>query len=255
MPSRELALAAVDTECVAGDASTSSGVTTLGSQTAAHGSSVAPDAESAAVVPKVEPPNEVDGVNTDGRLRHDWMTKYEGAAQELIRQDAWYVAILLGLALALIFLTWRGTTFLVLTDGCASCNEVAFKKYSYFFLGGFLGGVLFAIKYLYKVVARGYWNVDRRLWRIFSPFLSGSLALVVGALIDSGVLGLTTKIASGAAYFSYGFITGYFADRAIDKMQEVAETVFGAPGRKDAIKAPAKDARSSEDAVDAPLKA
>ena len=32
------------------------------------------------------------------------------------------------------------------------------------------------------------------------------------------------------------FIAGYFADRAIDKMQEVAETVFGAPGRKDPVK-------------------
>lgn len=241
MPSRELGLATADTESVAGDSSTSAGATTPGPQTPAHGSSVACDAENVAVAPKAEPPNEVDGVNTDGRLRHDWMTKYKGDAPKLIRQDAWYVAILLGLVLGLIFLTWRGTTFLVLTDGCTSCNEVVFKKYSYFFLGGFLGGVLFSIKYLYKVVARGYWNVDRRLWRILSPLLSGGLALVVGALIDSGVLGLTTKVASGAAYFSYGFITGYFADRAIDKMQEVAETVFGAPGRKDAIKAPAKD--------------
>lgn len=251
MPSRELSLATADTESVAGDSSTSAGATTAGPQTQAHGSSLAPDAENVAVVPNVEPPNEVDGVNTDGRLRHDWMTKYQGGAPKLIRQDAWYVAILLGLALGLIFLTWRGTTFLVLTDGCTSCNAVVFKKYSYFFLGGFLGGVLFSIKYLYKVVARGYWNVDRRLWRFFSPFLSGGLALVVGALIDSGVLGLTTKIASGAAYFSYGFITGYFADRAIDKMQEVAETIFGAPGRKDTIKAPAKDAKPSEDTVDA----
>lgn len=250
MPSRELDLAAADTKSVVGNSSSSTGATTLGQQTPAQGSSLTPDAEKVAMVLKAEPPNEVDGVNTDGRPRHDWMTKYQDGAPKLIRQDAWYVAILLGLALVSIFLTWRGTTFLVLTDGCTSCNEVVFKKYSYFFLGGFLGGVLFAIKYLYKVVARGYWNVDRRLWRIFSPFLSGGLALVVGAMIDSGVLGLTTKIASGAAYFSYGFITGYFADRAIDKMQEVAETVFGAPGRKDAIKAPAKGAKPSEDAVD-----
>ncbi len=251
MPSRELALVFVDTESAAGDSSTSAGATTPGPQTPAHGSSLPPCAENLAVVSKVEAPNEVDGVNTDGRDRHDWMTKYQGDAPKLIRQDAWYVAILLGLTLGMIFLTWRGTAFLWLTDGCAACSQVVFKKYSYFFLGGFLGGVLFSIKYLYKVVARGYWNVDRRLWRIFSPFLSGGLALVVGALIDSGVLGLTTKIATGAAYFSYGFITGYFADRAIDKMQEVAETIFGAPGRKDAIKPPAKDAKPSEDAVDA----
>ena len=124
-------------------------------------------------------------------------------------------------------------------EGGSSPGEPSLASFRirYFFLGGFLGGVLFAVKYLYKVVARQYWNMDRRLWRLFSPFLSGGLALVVGALIDSGVLGLTVKVASGAAYLSYGFITGYFADRAIDKMQEVAETVFGAPGRKDAPKA------------------
>lgn len=178
-------------------------------------------------------PNEVDGVNTDGRAQLDWKTKYDPDAVREIRIDAVYVAALFFIAIEAIFLTWRGTAYLYLAAGCDTCSKATFSKYAYFFLGGFLGGVLFAVKYLYKVVARQYWNMDRRLWRLFSPFLSGGLALVVGALIDSGVLGLTVKIASGAAYFSYGFITGYFADRAIDKMQEVAETVFGAPGRKD----------------------
>lgn len=181
-------------------------------------------------------PNEIDGINTDGRDSHDWTTRYERAAVFQIRFDAAYIATLMVVALVAIFLTWNGTSFELLNQGCGTCSRVTFNKYSYYFLGGYLGGVLFGVKYLYKVVARGYWNMDRRLWRLFSPFLSGGLALVVGALIDSGVLGLTSKVASGAAYFSYGFITGYFADRAIDKMQEVAETVFGAPGRKDLIK-------------------
>ena len=193
------------------------------------------------VEPKAQPlpetPNEIDGVNTDGRVRLDWISKYDRDAVVQIRFDAAYIAFLLAVVLAAIFLTWRGTAHQVLTDGCTTCSRIAFDKYSYFVLGGFLGGVLFGVKYLYKVVARGFWNMDRRLWRLFSPFLSGGLALVVGALIDSGVLGLTAKVSSGAAYLSYGFITGYFADRAIDKMQEVAETVFSAPGRKDPPKA------------------
>jgi hypothetical protein len=178
-------------------------------------------------------PNEIDGVNTDGRAQLDWKSKYDADAVSQIRLDAMYIALLLIVALSAIFLTWRGVAYTLMASGCGSCSQATFNKYSYFLLGGFLGGVLFAVKYLYKVVARQYWNMDRRLWRLFSPFLSGGLALVVGALIDSGVLGLTVKVASGAAYLSYGFITGYFADRAIDKMQEVAETVFGAPGRKD----------------------
>jgi len=178
-------------------------------------------------------PNEIDGVNTDGRKRIDWESRYDAAARRGIRLDAAYVAALMISTLVAVFLTWSGTAFELLVGHCEACSRATFNKYAYFFLGGQLGGALFGVKYLYQVVARGFWNVDRRLWRIFSPLLSGGLALVVGALIDSGALGLTIKVASGAAFFSYGFITGYFADRAIDKMKDVAETIFGAPGRKD----------------------
>lgn len=178
-------------------------------------------------------PNEVDGVNTDGRRYLDWKSKYEPDAIKYIRLDAAYIAFHLAASLVAIFLAWSGIAFDFLAHACAACSRHTFSEYAYFFLGGHLGGVLFGVKYLYKVVARGYWNMDRRLWRFFSPFLSGGLALVVGTLLASGVLGLTAKVATGAAFFSYGFITGYFADRAIDKLQEVAETVFGAPGRKD----------------------
>jgi hypothetical protein len=178
-------------------------------------------------------PNEIDGVNTDGRRYLDWKSKYQPEAIRHIRLDAAYIGFHLAANLVVIFLVWSGIAFDGLTHTCPTCSRHTFNEYAYFFFGGHLGGVLFGVKYLYKVVARGYWNIDRRLWRYFSPFLSAGLALVVGALIASGVLGLTAKVASGAAFFSYGFITGYFADRAIDKLQEVAETVFGAPGRKD----------------------
>ncbi len=179
-------------------------------------------------------PNEVDGVNTDGRGELDWKSKYETDAIRHIRIDAVYITVSAVVALGAILLTWTGTLFDVLTCGCNNCGRATFDKYAYYLLGGYLGGVLFGIKYLYKVVARSRWHLDRRLWRLLSPVLSAGLALVVGALIESGVLGLTSRVNSGAAYLSYGFLVGYFADRAIDKMHEVAETIFGAPGRKDA---------------------
>lgn len=53
--------------------------------------------------------------------------------------------------------------------------------------------------------------------------------MAVASLTDSGLLGLTTKAGSGSAYFSLGFIAGYFADSALRKMKEIADTVFGAP--------------------------
>lgn len=168
-------------------------------------------------------------LNTDERDRFEWESRYPQKAKIAIRLDAVFVAAVLAITLASVLLTWRGTAFQWLAGDCTSCSRSTLERYAYFYLGGQLGGTLFGIKYLYNVVARGWWNIDRRLWRLFSPFLSGGLALAVGALIDSGVLGLTTKATSGAAYLSLGFITGYFADSALRKMKEVADTVFGSP--------------------------
>lgn len=173
--------------------------------------------------------DEDDHLNTDDRQQGKWESRYPVAAKSSIRLDAAYVSILLVLTLVAILFTWKGTVFQLIASDCPSCSPVTFKRYAYFYLGGQLGGTLFGVKFLYNVVARGWWNIDRRLWRLLSPFLSGGVAFAVAALTDSGVLGLTTKAESGAAYFSLGFIAGYFADSALRKMKEIADTVFGSP--------------------------
>lgn len=172
-------------------------------------------------------PSEQDHLNTDKRKIGDWESRYNLEARKAIRVDAVYVSFIFILTLVLLVSTWTGRLHQIVTGGSAVYPVAVFNQYCYFFLGGLLGGTIFGIKYLYKVVGRGYWNLDRRLWRLFSPFISGGLALVIGALIESGVLGLTTKNATPSAYFSLGFIAGYFADSALAKMQEIAETVFG----------------------------
>ena len=171
-------------------------------------------------------------LNTDDRQLLDWKGHYPDEAKREIRFEACVIAAILLFTFVGLLLTWRGTVFNLLSDGCATCTRETFDRYAYFYLGGQLGGILFGVKYLYKVVARGRWHLDRRLWRFFSPFLSGGLAFVVGALTDSGVMGLTAKGSSGSAYFSLGFIAGYFADSALAKMQEIADTVFGSPARR-----------------------
>lgn len=172
-----------------------------------------------------------DGVNTDGREIGEWESKYPSKARNGIQIDACIAGGIFAMTLLAIFLTWRGTMFTQLAQDCAACIPTTFYRYAYFTLGGLLGGSLFGIKYLYKVVARNRWSIDRRLWRIFSPLVSGGLALVVAALTDSGILGLTTKQSGGASFLSLGFIVGYFADSALAKMQEIAETVFGSTKR------------------------
>lgn len=111
-------------------------------------------------------------------------------------------------------------------SGCVICSRPVFSRYGYFFLGGVLGGTLFGIKWLYHVVARGYWHQDRCLWRVMSPLLAGSLAFVVGTLMDAGFLGLTISASKAPAFLSLGFITGYFGDKALAKMTEIAEVIF-----------------------------
>lgn len=173
-----------------------------------------------------------DGINTDGRDIGEWKTKYPPDARSEIRLDAFIAGGIFAITLFATFLTWRGTMYGWLAQDCTGCSPSTFYRYTYFTLGGLLGGSLFGIKYLYKVVARNRWSIDRRLWRIFSPLVSGGLALVIAALTDSGILGLTTKQTGGASFLSLGFIVGYFADSALAKMQEIAETVFGSTTRK-----------------------
>lgn len=186
----------------------------------------APDASSSA-----QSSSATDGVNSDHRKEGHWESRWCAAARKEIRVDAIYVGAVFVITILALFLTWRGTTFYVLAYGCEVCSSVKFNQYAFFFLGGLLGGTMFGVKYLYKVVARGYWNIDRRLWRVFSPFLSGGAALAIGGLLDSGMLGLSIKSASMSFYFSLGFISGYFADSALAKMQEIADTVFGSSAR------------------------
>jgi hypothetical protein len=177
-------------------------------------------------------PINTDALNTDGRKPYEWKSKWEKEARQHIRYEAIFLGAIFFITLALIFLTWSGLLFNLLSDP-SCCSKDTFTRYAYFYLGGQLGGILFGIKYMYKVVSRGFWHEDRRLWRIFSPLLAGGLAVMVGALIDSGMIGLAIKHRSGSSYLAFGFITGYFADSALAKMQEIANTIFGAPGSRD----------------------
>lgn len=170
-------------------------------------------------VPKVIPDDE-----TDGRALDDWKSRYPMCVRVQIWIEAIVVASIQICALLILFFVWNG--FFADYTKCASCNSFQFKKYAYFFVGGVLGGTLFGIKYLYHAVARGFWNQDRRLWRFLSPLLSGTLALVVGALTEAGFLGLAVKSSTASAYVSLGFIAGYFGDKALRKMTDIAEVIF-----------------------------
>jgi hypothetical protein len=169
-----------------------------------------------------------EGDPTDDRDRYDWESRYPPQARKQQYLEGSYVFLVLVLALALVFLTWRN-----MLAGFLGLNEAStqtFNKFSYYAFSGLLGGTLFGIKYLYHVVARGLWNTDRRLWRLLSPWLSLSLAFAIGALIEAGwmsVTGASATATSAAKTVAIGFLLGYFSDSAVAKMRDIAMVIFG----------------------------
>ncbi len=173
-------------------------------------------------------------LNDDERQFLSWKSRYPaGVAQRKIAREAAYTVGVVAFSVLGLFVSWHGYLAAVISTDCVMCDTSTLRQYLYLSFAGLLGGSLFALKYLYKVVARGYWNEDRALWRYTSPILSSGLALAVGALTDAGLFGFAThQAASGSSFVALGFIVGYFADSASRKMQEVAETLFGHPLKK-----------------------
>lgn len=161
---------------------------------------------------------------TDDRKAYEWVTGYPRQAWVEIVLEAIFLVILLSCSLLLIFATWKGWVCSQLS--VPPEQALTLNKYAYYVASGMLGGATFDIKYLYRSVARGYWHQDRRLWRLMSPLIAMTVALIVGAMIDAGLMATRASI-SGAALVSIGFLAGYFADHAVGKMYEIAMVIFG----------------------------
>lgn len=166
---------------------------------------------------------------TDGRELGEWRSKYtDPGARRAIRTEAIYLAILLIAAPIGIVIFWLQypKNWLFLSDQ----KYEVLLKYGLAWLGGVLGGTLFDIKWLYHTVARNIWNLDRRLWRIFTPHLSGGLAFAVVVLMSSGMIRIFDRQALDSLSMVVGvsFMVGYFSDSAVGKLREVADTLFGA---------------------------
>lgn len=181
-----------------------------------------------AIAQSVERGPEDEDLNDDERQRFNWQSRYNDEAKAKIHRESVYVVLVVIASLTCVFLTWHGKPLELLMTGCTDCSLQSLRRYSYVFFSGVLGGGLFGLKYLYKVVARGWWNEDRAIWRYASPLLSGGLAFAAGALAQAGIFGFADGAgASAVSFVALGFIVGYFADKASGKMQEVAETLFG----------------------------
>ncbi|GEM_PF-1292537 len=189
---------------------------------------------------------------TDGRGRLEWGSKYtDSAARRSIRFEAIYLAVLLFSVPISILVLWLGypRRWLALSEE----TYRPIMRYGLAWLSGMLGGTLLGVKWLYHVVAHQLWHLDRRLWRLFTPHISGALAFVVIALISSKALGLLDRETIQSRPFIVGvaFIVGYFSDNALARLAGIAENFFGAKQRKekrdDRARAQTNDTRRPED--------
>ena len=167
-------------------------------------------------------------INTDGRSTYDWKSKYPDEARKEIRLEAIYIGVVLILSLLGLFFNWCGyISHWLMID---LPRIVSFENILFYFFSGLLGGTIFGIKYFYRVVARGYWAQDRRYWRLFSPWISSCISLVIRCMVITGYIS-SNQSPSTATGVCIGFIAGYFADEAVGKMSEVANALFGSSSK------------------------
>jgi len=162
---------------------------------------------------------------TDGREKYDFKSRYPDDILNEIKNEGRVLFLLLILALSILLLNYIGC-FHNFFDCNSSSDLIAIQRYIYYSIAGMMGGIIFGMKYFYRVVARGYWHQDRKSWRLMSPFISMVIAFITGTMIESGFFGGNGPETT-AAIVSIGFLAGYFADEAVGKMYEVANVVFG----------------------------
>ncbi len=164
---------------------------------------------------------------TDGRPLLDWESKYVPKAKKEIRVEAFYLGLLLAFLPVAMLLVWLEVPRNLLR--IPPEKYPVFSRFAVSWLSGTLGGTLFALKWFYHTVARHLWNLDRRLWRIFTPHISGGLSFSVFALVTSGIVRIfdSSALNSMPSIIGMGFLVGYFSDSAIAKLTEVATTLFG----------------------------
>jgi hypothetical protein len=166
---------------------------------------------------------------TDGKTKGQWETGYPPEARKCIRLETGYLILLSGLCLYGVFWVLQKTDPLILSpnQGDAKLSGQFFGYLGALFAGT-LGGCSFGVKSMYHFVAKSMWHEDRRLWRLLSPPLSGILSLFMVFLVASGLFEIfdNTFVEHPVRVMAFSFLSGYFSDKALAKMSDIADTLF-----------------------------
>jgi hypothetical protein len=145
-------------------------------------------------------------------------TKYD---QAMIKQQK-----LEGWTLSLALLVMVSLTFLFLRIPTVWWSPVVLAG-----LGGAIGGLLHSLKWFYRTIGSGEWLWDKLWWRYLNPIVSGVLGFSIFIVFRSGIQkgGLPESGDGKEALIAYsvGFLTGLFADNAMNKLRDIAYVFFG----------------------------
>ncbi len=158
---------------------------------------------------------------TDEREQYEWKSRY---SDKIVRRtqlcEAIYLILLVFVAFLIIYFNYVG-----IIENCFKIpddKKLFFSRMITCVACGLLGGTIFDMKWFYKSIAHGYWNIDRIYWRIFTPIISLSFAFCLANIFSDNII----IYGNGFSAATLGFLTGYFSDEAVGKMAEVAKVLF-----------------------------
>ena len=158
---------------------------------------------------------------TDEREQGDWKSRYSGKKVRITQiLEAAYLLILVILSFVTLLLNHIG-----IFERWFDIPEIKQFYFSRIFICvvcGLLGGTIFDMKWFYKSIAHGFWNIDRIYWRLFTPIISMSFAFGMACILSNNIV----IYGNGFSAATIGFLAGYFSDEAVGKMAEVAKVLF-----------------------------
>lgn len=166
--------------------------------------------------------------DNDGRDLFDSETKYTDVLRKEQRCEGIYIWLLFVTALIAL----AGVALGAFLSFVPETHVLTAQRFTLAALGGLLGGVVYAGKWLYHSIARGLWHQDRRMWRILSPWMSVGTTIGIWSLMNIGFFPAVSQPATGivsslAIPVGTGFVIGYLSDRCLAKMKELTEVLFG----------------------------
>lgn len=164
---------------------------------------------------------------TDARERWEWKSGYSEEANKKIRFEAVYCVVLMIVSSIILLLLLTDVVMNLLPISSSLHDTVRLLGIAWF--GGTLGGAIYSVKWLYHTVGKGWWHMDRRMWRLLTPFVSAGVSFAFLALAASNLFSIVSYngLNSGYTLIGISFLLGYFSDTAVAKLAEIASVLFG----------------------------